>query len=384
MLTRRCALPPRRSVLLLGPRQTGKSTLVRGLLPARSWSVDLLEHDLFLRLSRDPSQFRREAEAKIAAGVKTIFIDEVQKLPALLDEVHRLIERGGVRFFLTGSSARKLKRGGANLLAGRATIRRLHPLTVEEQGDLFDLERTLRLGSLPAVVTGDEAEARDLLEAYGGTYMKEEVQAEALVRNLGGFARFLDVVAAQCGDVVNYSAVGRDAALATRTVQEYFQILEDTLLGFRLEPWRRSVRARLITHPRFYLFDTGVTNALAHRLTARLDAVTRGRLFEHWVVLETLRRIDYGQSEARVFYWRTHHGTEVDLLVEKHGQLVLAAEIKAKRVVVGADLRGLRSFHEEHPRVPALVACEVPEAHRLGEVRVLPYQAFFDELDRVL
>lgn len=384
MVKRLCRLPRSRSCLLLGPRQTGKSTLVRSQLPRRSWTVDLLQQDTFLRYSKAPEQFRLEVEARLRAGTRVVFVDEIQRVPALLEEIHGLIEARRVRFLLTGSSARKLRRGSANLLAGRAATRRLYPLTLAEQGARFDLERTLRFGSLPAVVTGSAAVARDLLASYAETYLREEVQAEALVRNLGGFARFLDVVAAENGGIVNASAVGRDASLAPRTVQEYYQILEDTLIGYRLEAWRSSPRARLVGHPRFYLFDTGVTNALARRLGAPPDPVWRGRLFEQWVVLECARLLDYRQAEARLFYWRTNHGAEVDLLVERHGRLRLAVEIKAKRRVSGADLSGLRSFAERHPDVRRVVVAEVPEPYALGEVDVVPYRRFFERLPRWL
>lgn len=381
---RLCTLPRTRSCLLLGPRQTGKSTLVRQSLPRKSFAVDLLQHDTFLRYSKTPALFRLEVEAQIRRGVRVFFVDEIQKIPALLDEIHGLIEAHKVRFVLTGSSARKLRRGGANLLAGRATTRRLHPLTIEEQGAVFNLERTLRLGSLPAVVAGTDRDARDLLEGYAETYLREEIQAEALVRNLGGFGRFLDVAAAENGGIVNFSAVGRDASLATRTVQEYYQILEDTLIGFRLESWRSSPRARLVGHPRFYFFDTGVTNALVHRLTGTLDRGWRGRLFEQWIVLECLRKIEYQRSESRLFYWRTNNGAEVDLLVEVHGRLRLAIEIKAKAQVSGADLSGLRSFAQAHPDVRRVVVAEVPEAYRLGSVDILPYREFLARLGRWL
>jgi predicted AAA+ superfamily ATPase len=333
--------------------------------------VDLLRADSALRFARDPAQFGREAEQQIDAGARTIFVDEVQRVPELLDEVHRLIENRKVRFLLTGSSVRKLKRGGANLLAGRASTRRLHPLTIAEQGDRFDLERTLRFGSLPAVVTGDDDDARELLRAYGDTYLREEIQAESIVRNLGGFARFLDVAAAQCGDILNFSAVARDAGLAVRTVQDYFQILEDTLLGFRLEAWRASPRARMTTHPRFYLFDTGVTNALNRRLGSELDTAQRGRLFEQLVVLETMRLLDYDEPDARLYFWRTNVGAEVDLLIERAGKLQLAVEIKCTRKVAGADLSGLRSFREAHPRVPCVVVANVPEPYRLDDLEVM-------------
>jgi len=384
MLSRLCRLPARRSCLLLGPRQTGKSTLVRSVLPRRAWTVDLLRQDTFLRYSKEPGAFRREAEARIRRGTRVIFVDEIQRIPALLDEIHGLIETHGVRFLLTGSSARKLRRGAANLLAGRAATRRLYPLTMSEQGDLFDLDRNLRYGSLPPVVMGSLPAGRDLLASYAETYLREEIQAEALVRNLGGFARFLDLVAAENGGIVNYTALGRDASLATHTVQEYYQILEDTLVGLRLAPWRHSPRRRLVGHPRFYLFDTGVTNALLQRLRSPPDPVWRGRLFEQWVILECLRTLDYRQAEVRLYYWRTNHGAEVDLLFERHGRLCLAVEIKAKKRVVGADLSGLRSFAEVHPRVPRVVVAEVPEEYALDEAEVLPYRVFFDRLPRLL
>ncbi len=380
MYHRTCVLPSRSSCLLLGPRQTGKSTLVRSALPNDAWSVDLLEHDVALRYAKDPSQFRREVEGRIARGTKTFFVDEVQKVPELMDEVHRLIERTKLRFILTGSSARKLRRGGANLLAGRAVVRRLHPLTMSEYGDAFDLERCLRFGALPPVAAAeDDVARRDLLEAYAETYLREEIQAEAIVRNLGGFARFLDIAASQCGDIVNFSAVGRDAGLATRTVQEYFQVLEDTLLGFRLEAWRSSPRARLVAHPRFYLFDTGVTNALNRRLTAPPDPQTRGRLFEQWAVLECKRILDYRNDETQIFFWRTNVGTEVDLIVERHGKVLLAAEIKSKTKVASADLTGLKSFGADYPKAPLFVVCTAPEEYRIGNVRIVPYRQFFEE-----
>ena len=164
--------------------------------------------------------------------------------------------------------------------------------------------------------------------------------------------------------------------MATRTVQDYFQILEDTLIGFRLEAWRRGTRARLVAHPRFYFFDTGVTNAINRQLTAELDPARRGRLFEQWIVLECLRKVDYADSEARLYFWRTNHGAEVDLLVEKHGKVRLAVEIKAKKTISGADLSGMREFADAHPPVPLVVVALVPEEHRLGPVLVLPYERF--------
>jgi predicted AAA+ superfamily ATPase len=379
-VARELSLPPRSSCLLLGPRQTGKSTLVRSKLEKGAFTVDLLGHDVFLRYSKEPGLFRREAELRIRRGARTVFVDEVQKVPALLDEVHALLQATETRFVLTGSSARKLRRGGTNLLAGRAALRRLHPLTLREQGDHFDLGRTLRLGSLPPVVFGRDEEAVDLLKTYAETYLREEILAEAVVRNVGAFGRFLDVAAAQAGDLLSYSAIARDAGVATRTVSEYFQILEDTLLGFRLEPWSKSPRARMVSHPRFYFFDTGVLSALQRRLTAPVDPRERGRLFEHWIVQECRARIDYAGSEARLFFWRTHNGAEVDLLIEKHGKLRVAIEIKAGRRIAAADVSGLRSFGDAHPGVPRVVVTTAGDESLLGELEVLPYRAFLERL----
>jgi predicted AAA+ superfamily ATPase len=374
------ALPARGSSFLFGPRQTGKSTLIRSLLPEGAWTVDLLHHEVFLRYAKEPGRFRAEAEARLRAGTKAIFIDEVQKVPSLLDEVHALIEEKQARFFLTGSSARKLKRGGANLLAGRAATRRLYPLTAQEIGDDFDLERALRFGTLPAVVAGDDDAARELLSAYAETYLREEVQAEGIVRNIGGFGRFLDVAAAQSGEILNAASVAADAAVSARTVRSYFEILEDTLIGFRLEPWQKSPRARLVGHPRFYFFDTGVTNALNRRLHGAPDLPTGGRLFEQWVVTECTRLVDYLFPETRLFYWRTNHGAEVDLLFERHGKLRLAVEIKSRRTISGADLSGLRTFADAHPDTPRVVVANVPEPFRVDKIDVLPWRRFFEKL----
>ena len=328
MINRVVDLPKTRSFFLFGPRQTGKSTLARSLLGKASWSVDLLETDLFLRYARAPELFRREAEEKISKQkVRTIFIDEVQRLPDLLNEVHLLIEKHRCQFILSGSSARKLRRGGANLLAGRAVERFLFPFVHAEIANSFDLEAALRFGTLPAIHGRAQSEQIDVLGTYANTYLLEEIQQEGLVRNLGGFSRFLDLASAQCGELVNFSAFGRECGLPTRTVQAYYDILEDTLIGCRLEPWTRSARKWLVAHQKFYLF-------------------------EQLMVLETLRMLSYLRSEARLFFWRTNAGAEVDLLIERHGRLLGAFEIKASKRVAGANLSGLRAFH-----CPIVIAC---------------------------
>lgn len=385
MIKRIVDLPRGKSFFLVGPRQTGKSTLIRSLLDAASWSVDLLQSELFLRYAREPELFRREAEMKITRQrVKTIFIDEVQRLPELLNEVHLLIERHACRFILSGSSARKLRRGSTNLLAGRAVERYLFPFVQAEVSDSFALEDALRFGTLPAIFGKSQSEKIDILGAYANTYLREEIQQEGLVRNLGGFSRFLDVASAQCGELVNFSAFGRECGLPTRTMQAYYEILEDTLIGYRLEPWTRSARKRLVAHQKFYLFDTGVANAVNRRLTAPPDPALRGRLFEQLMVLETYRLRSYLRSEARLFFWRTNAGAEVDLLLEKHGKLVGAFEIKARKHVSGADLSGLRAFREEHPQVPRAIICNAAEPYELEGVRVLPWKSYLEVLPEIL
>ncbi len=370
------------SCILLGPRQTGKSSLVRAALAdSDTWYVDLLEEETFLHFARDPGIFRREVLARAATGTRVFAVDEIQKLPALLDEIHSLIETDGLRFVMTGSSARKLRRGGANLLAGRAAMRHLHPLTVSEMGDRFDLETALRFGTLPAVAATDDVEMRmEILRGYANTYLREEIQAEAIVRNIGGFARFLDLAASNSGGLINFASLARDVAVSVKTAQEYYQILDDTLLALRLEPWRKSARARMVAQPRVYLFDTGVTNAVAGRLTAALTPDLRGRLFEQWLILEVWHTCSYHFPETRLFFWRTHSGAEVDLLLQRHGELRVAIEIKSKSHVATADLSGLRTFAEVHPTVPRLVVAPVPNAFELNGVLVLPYRQFLSEL----
>lgn len=382
MINREIGLPERKSYFLFGPRQTGKSTLVKSRLRADAWEVNLLHTDQFRKYLKAPELLRREVSLKVEKeGVRTVFIDEIQRVPPLLDEIHALIEtHPSCQFILTGSSARKLKRGGANLLAGRALQRFLHPLTLAEMAGDFILDEVLRFGSLPSVHLKPESEKIEMLKAYCETYLREEIQAEGLVRSLGGFSRFLDVAAAQCGELVNFSDVGRQAQIPTKTVQSYYDILEDTLVGLRLEGYHRSVRRRLTRHPKFYLFDLGVTNSINRRLGEPPDPMTRGRLFEQWVVLETHRQLSYRQSEARLFYWRTNTGAEVDLLIERAGKILAACEIKTSRHLTGADLTGLRSFHRDHPETPLYVVGAGDQRYRLEGVEVLPWSHYIKTL----
>ena len=282
--------------------------------------------------------------------------------------------------FRSGSNARKLRRGGANLLGGRALLRFLHPFTVKELGPAFNLELALQYGTMPPLQKLDSSEARDTLRSYVEIYLREEIQTEGLVRNLGGFTRFLDLAAAYAGSIINYSSLGKDTGLPVKTVQSYFEVLEDTLIGFRLDAWTRSPLKRLVAHPKFYLFDNGVTNALAHRLSEPLDPVSRGMMFEQFMIQETRRILDYVQADARLYYWRTNNGAEVDLVIELDGRIVWAVELKSRPAVSGADLSGLRSFREDWPDVPCLLVCTAPEPFRLDRAEVLPWQDYLTRI----
>jgi predicted AAA+ superfamily ATPase len=395
-------IPSGRSFFLFGPRQTGKSTWLASLSRGEGgdhgkfWTVNLLHNDTFYRYLRDPAQFRREAETRIRNGIEWIILDEVQRIPALLSEVHDLMETSSARFILSGSSARKLKRGSAlsgsamsgrathgdaDLLGGRALLRYMHPFTAKELGEDFDLEHALQWGTLPPLLGLNEGDARDTLHSYVELYLREEIQMEGLVRNLGGFTRFIDYAAAYCGEILNYSSIAKETALPIRTVQSYFEVLEDTLIALRLPAWTKSPLKRLVSHPKYYLFDNGLTNAVTHRLSGPLDAAVRGRLFEQFFVQETHRRLDYRRVDSSLHYWRTKDGAEVDLLVEANGKLVMAVEFKSRTMISGADLSGLRSFRDDNPPVPCFLVCAAPEPFRLDFVEVLPWRMYLEMLE---
>ena len=385
MIKRMIVLPKQSSFFLLGSRQTGKTTLIHSLYKKNTWTVDLLMSDVYFSYTKDPSRFRREAIEKIESEhIKRIIIDEVQRIPALLNEVQYIMQHYQCQFILTGSSARKLKRGGTNLLAGRAIERRLYPLTHRELKDLFKLEDILRFGSLPAVMNKTKNEQRDILSTYVHTYLREEIQAEGIARNIGGFSKFLDLAASQFGEIVSYSSIARECHLPVKSVQSYYEILEDTLIGFRLLPYRKSIRKRLTAHPKFYFFDTGVTNAVNRRLTGTMDKQLFGRLFEQWLVMETQRLIEYCRSEARLYYWRTNHGAEVDLIIEKHGRILGAYEIKSTSNISGSHLSGIRSFRQENPDVSCYVVCMAENSFKINNVRIVPWKIFLSSLSSIL
>lgn len=385
MIKRLINLPKNKTLFLFGPRQVGKTTLIKESFTKNIWGINLLLNDVFFRYSKDPSLFRLEAIEKIKnEKIQTIFVDEVQRLPLLLNEVQYLVDNFDCQFILTGSSARKLKRGGGNLLGGRVIQRFLYPFVYKEIKEKFKLDDVLLFGSLPPIFGKLREEKTDTLNSYVNTYLREEIQAEGIVRNLGGFSRFLDMAAGQFGELTSYSEIARECQLPVRTVQSYYEILEDTLIGFKLEPWKKSIRKRLSAHPKFYFFDTGVINAISKRLTATLDTPLKGKLFEHFIILETNRMINYTQSEANIFYWRTNHGAEVDLLIEKHGELKAALEIKLSSNISGAHLSGIRSFKEDHPKVPAYVICTTKNKYEIQNVKITPWEKYLEMLPDLL
>ena len=385
MIKRLINIPPHQSFFLFGARQTGKTTLVSELFRGRGERVrfiSLAEEDKYFTYLKDPSQLRRELELALQKNtLDEVCIDEIQRVPALLNEVQSLIDRFSCRFILTGSSARKLKRGGANLLGGRALIRELFPLTAVELGADFDIEKALRFGTLPRVCQAESDDVRrDLLDAYARLYLREEIQAEGLVRNLPAFSRFLDVAAQHSGELLNYAAIGNDVGLPGRTTQSYFELLEETLIAIRLPPFERSVRRRLRKHDKIYFFDTGVLNALQQTISSASAPLLRGRLFEHLIILETRRLLSYTRAEVTACFWRTKDHDEVDLVLTRSGDPIMACEIKSSRHITPVALRGLRSFASEHPHVECIVVAPIDRSFVLENFEVLSVSDYFDRL----
>jgi uncharacterized protein len=326
------------SLFLFGPRQTGKTTYLRETYPHARF-IDLLDARTFRELSSRPELLR----LSLTDNDTLVVIDEIQKLPALLDEVHLLIERDkSRRFILTGSSARKLHHKSTNLLAGRALTARLHPL-VSPEVEFQDLDKRLQLGSLPSVLTSPIP--HEALAAYVGTYLKEEIQAEAVVRRIELFSRFLEVAALSNGELLNFSQIASDAAVPSRTVQNYYRILEDTLLGYQLLPYRKTPTRKAVVTAKFYFFDVGVAHALMGREQVHPRTTAYGRALEHLIFLELKAYLDYTRNRAALTFWRTHTQQEVDFLVGD----TIAIEVKAKEHVADRDLRGLRALAEEIP-----------------------------------
>ena len=373
-LIRRRLARSKKNVLLLGARQVGKSTLARSLDP--SIIINLADEGSFLDYGKDPARLGRELRS--AKQPALVLIDEIQRVPSLLNTVQALLDEGSRhRFLLTGSSARKLKRGGANLLPGRIVLEHLDPLTIWELGEAFDLDRALRLGGLPGVYSDEDA-PEDVLETYAAVYLREEIQAEALIRNVGTYARFLDLAAVSSGDWINYSKVASDAEIPKETVRRFFQILEDTLLCFRIPPFSPSSSGRRVSQrDRILLFDVGVRNALLGMHRVPPPATDKGRIFEHWFILQCLAFIRAHRLPWRVNAYRTDAGAEVDLAIDT-GRRILAIECKLGRAVTAAQLGGLRSLAEVASKpLSGYVVFQGDRAQSMNHgIEAVPYRDF--------
>ncbi len=380
MFQRSLKLPPAgtETFFLWGPRQTGKSTLLRDSYPGSRW-VDLLRSDDFRKYSARPELLRQEIDADGADRTQQVVIDEVQKIPELLDEVHWMIENRGLHFALCGSSARKVKRGGANLLGGRAIRYVLQGITAGELGVDFDLDRILNHGYSPRMY--ESPRPRRLLESYISDYVTEEIAAEGLVRNLPNFSNFLDVAALSDCEIVNFTNVGRECAVSQHVAKSYFEILEDTLLARWLPAFRRRRKRRVILSPKLYFADVGLVNRLARRGTVIAGSEQYGKAFENWVHHELNAYISYREIDTKLTYWRLASGIEVDFLLEN---LTLAVEAKSSANITMQHLKGLKALKDEYPEIgQRVVVCREPRP-RLTEdgVLILPAERFVERLWR--
>ena len=356
-----------KSHFLLGPRQTGKTLLVqRTLHDVRVY--DLLDTSVYLALSRNPGRIAQEITAKD----RIVVIDEVQRLPILLNEVHRLIETRGLRFLLTGSSARKLRKGGVNLLGGRARTKYLHPLTYKELGDRFDLHRTTERGLLPSIYFSDDARAD--LQAYAGSYLQQEIVAEGATRNVPAFSRFLKVAAFCNGTIVNFTNVANDAQVARTTVYEHFEILKDTLVLYELPAWKKTKKRKPLASSKYYFFDVGVVATLQGR-RFRPGTPEFGEAVETYLMHELTSHSDY-VSEEPLSYWRSTTGFEVDFIIGDH----TAVEVKAKDNVSPQDLKSLRALQEEKNLKRYLCVSLEPRRRKVDGIIVLPVVEFLEAL----
>ena len=357
----------KRSHFLFGPRQTGKSFLIAHTLTGVRL-YDLLESSTYVTLSQNPGRIAEE----LTPRDRTVVIDEIQRLPELLNEVHHLIEKRGIRFLLTGSSARKLRRGGVNLLGGRARTKYLHPLTYRELGAHFDIYRALDRGLLPAIYFSDDPKAD--LEAYAGSYLQQEIVAEGATRNVPAFSRFLRVAALCNGTIVNFTNVGNDAQVARTTVYEYFEILKDTLVLHDLPAWRKSRKRKPLASSKYYFFDVGVVAALQRRIF-HPGTSEFGEALETYLMHELASYRDY-VSEEPLSYWRSTSGFEVDFVIGEH----TAVEVKAKENVSQADLKSLRALAEEQKLKRYLCVSLEKRRRQVGGIAVLPVREFLDTL----
>ena len=357
-----------KSCFLFGPRQCGKSSLVRETMQD-AHVFNLLSGDTFAHLARNPNYIDETCRDN-----RPVVIDEIQKMPALLDEVHRLIEEKGKRFLLTGSSARKLRKGGFNLLGGRARIRNLHPFSASELGDAFDLDRAVNVGLVPGIWFSDDPE--EDLAGYISLYLEQEIMQEGATRNLPAFSRFLEVAALSNGEQINFQSIASDAQIPRSTVQEYFKILKDTLLAREVPVWRKGRSRKTVETAKFYMFDTGVTRRLSGRKELVRGTPEYGHAFESWIMHEIASYSDAFRRDAEIAYWRTRTNLEVDFVVNDD----VAIEAKTTRNATKDDLKGLRAIDDEGTFRHRILVSDEPRPREVDGISILPWRNFIDRL----
>ena len=368
-----------KSILLLGPRQVGKSTLVQSLAPSKL--INLMDENLYVSYLKEPARLKREL-----AGLQRpslVAIDEIQRVPALLNMIQLLLDEGSKhRFLLTGSSARKLKRGHANLLPGRILMEHLDPLSFWELGEKFDLEKAILLGTLPGVYLEETQTASEILESYERIYLREEIQAEALTRNLGSYGRFLDLAAEASGQWINYSKISSDSEIPKETLRRFYSLLEDTLVAFRVEAFRPKISKRRVSQcERFVFFDLGVRNALLGIHKGTLSPIEKGSLFEQWIFLQMMTFNHANKKGWRISSFRTDTGAEVDWILDT-GKRLIAVECKWGKNVSAHDWAGLKTFDQYATRpVKKYVVYTGSSVQQFTKVEIaVPYREFLADI----
>ena len=359
----------KKSIFLFGPRQTGKTTLIKSTFSSDYQYINLLNASTRLRLLENPSIINDI----IKPQAKAVIIDEIQKVPELLDEVHNLIEEKNIKFLLTGSSARKLKRCQANMLGGRARTYSLYPLVSSEIPD-FNLERYLTYGGLPSIYLSDDP-FEDLL-SYVDTYLKEEIEQEAQIRNIGAFARFLKVAALTSSQMLNYSEVGSDCMVNESTVRSYYQVLKDTLTGNILEPWIQSKKRKAIRTPKFYFFDIGITNAILQKSKIERNSDDFGKAFEHFIYMELKAYLSYNKVRMPICYWRSVNGQEVDFIIGDE----IAIEVKSKIRATNRDAKNLKAISEEKIFNKYMIISHDPMNRKNNNIEYIFWKDFLHKL----
>lgn len=368
------------SVLLLGPRQTGKSTFIKNEMGHDFFKIDLLEPEIFRDYQKNPGLLK---QVVASTEKKIIVIDEIQKIPELLDVVQSILEsQKSIRFLLTGSSARKLKKTTTNLLGGRAYPMFMHPITTHEylNSDLkYDLNKLIQYGGLPSVLMSEQPIKR--LKAYIGIYLQEEIKAEGFVRNLTDFSKFLDVAALTNTEQLDYSRVASDVQISARTVSSYYQILQDTLVGYLLEPYKETKSRKAVATPKFYFFDVGVANHLTGRDQLAVGTPEYGKAVEHLVFTELVAYNHYLNKDLKVYYWRSTSQFEVDFLVQLKNKKWIAIEVKATGRIGKDDFKGIKALEDDLKLERKIVIClERDQRLTKDHFEIYPLQKFFDQL----